>query len=75
MRRHGRYARVRRILPGSMRPWAGGPLAKRCVRATGFQQVCNLLHVYLKERERDSKLPLVRILLDVVEDVVDRSRH
>lgn len=75
MRRNGRYARVRRILPGSAGPWAGGPLAKCSVRSTRFQQVRDLLHVYLKERERDSKLPLVRVLLDIVEDVVNRSRH
>ena len=34
-----------------------------------------MLHVYFKETDRDSEHRLVRILLDVVKDVLYSSRH
>ncbi len=37
------------------------------------EEISNLLHVYLKEGHSDPKLSLIRIFLNIVENVIDTS--
>jgi len=81
---HRRYGGIRRHLSRTSLPSGGrGPLegpgltssCPRLRRSVEVEQVRDLLHVNLEERDGDSELALDRVPLDVLEHVVHRPRH
>lgn len=58
-----------------MGPVSAAGLLIRAPVARGQKQICDVLHVDLEEADRDSEHGLVRVLLNVVKDVLDGPRH